>query len=111
MSIVREVQITCPDEETAGRIGRAAVEKRLAACANIMGPVRSIYRWKGAVEEDTEWTLLLKTAAGQIDALIALVRELHPYELPAILVHESETDPETERWVTQEVGTGSGRPH
>lgn len=111
MSIVREVQVTCPDEDTAARIGRKAVEGRLSACANIMGPVRSIYRWKGQIEEDTEWTLLLKTAAGQLDALIDLVRENHPYELPAILVHESETDAETERWVLAELGERSGRTH
>jgi periplasmic divalent cation tolerance protein len=77
--------LTAPDEETGRRLAHALVEERLAACVNLLPGVRSIYRWKGAVEEASEVLLLAKTRAGRVAALAARVRALHPYELPEVV--------------------------
>lgn len=69
------------------RIARALVEERLAACVN-WSPVRSAYRWKGEVCVEEEHAMLIKVADERIDALRARLRELHPYELPEIVVLE-----------------------
>ena len=84
-SDVRVVLVTAPDAATAGRLARALVEERLAACANVVPGVRSIYRWQGQVEEAEEVLLLVKTRADRGAALAARVRELHPYALPEVL--------------------------
>ena len=67
-------------------IGMAIVEERLAACVNILQPCRSIYRWKGAVQSATETPALFKTTSDRADALIARIKELHSYDVPAIVV-------------------------
>jgi periplasmic divalent cation tolerance protein len=72
--------------EEAERIGRIVVEERLAACINILGPCRSIYRWQGTVETAEEVSAILKTAAHQADSLIARIAALHSYQVPAITV-------------------------
>ena len=76
---------TFPDLDVAERIGTAIVEEGLAACANLLPGVRSIYRWKGAVERADEIVLLLKTTPSRFDALEARVRELHPHETPCVV--------------------------
>jgi periplasmic divalent cation tolerance protein len=83
-----DVLVTCPDRAVADAIGRACVEERLAACANIGGEVCSIYRWRGAVEEASEIQLLLKTRESLFDALAERIRALHPYETPCIIATE-----------------------
>ena len=70
----------------AQTIGQTAVEERLAACVNILGPCRSIYRWEGAIETATETPALFKTTLDKADALIAKVTEMHSYSVPAIAV-------------------------
>jgi periplasmic divalent cation tolerance protein len=74
-----------PDEKTALEIAQALVDEGLAACANVLAPCRSVYRWQGKVEQASEVPLLVKTAAARVPALIARVRELHPYELPEVI--------------------------
>jgi len=74
------------DPSEAQRIGMTIIEEKLAACINILGPCRSIYRWEGAIETATETPALFKTTLDQADALIARVTELHSYEVPAIVV-------------------------
>ena len=88
----------------ATRIGRTIVEDRLAACVNILGPCRSIYRWQGAIEAATEVPALFKTTLAKADALIARVTELHSYEVPAIAVWPIERLPAAYGdWVETEV--------
>lgn len=73
------------EEDEAARIGRALVEENLAACANIVGPVRSIYRWRGAIEDAREFLLIIKTQARLFDRLALRVKELHSYQVPEII--------------------------
>jgi len=79
------VLVTAGSPEEAERIGRTVVEERLAACANLLGRVRSIYRWQGAVEDAVEQLLLLKARAADVEALAARVRALHSYEVPEVV--------------------------
>jgi periplasmic divalent cation tolerance protein len=76
---------TWPDAETAEAFGRLAVEERLAACANLLAPMRSIYRWEGEVVAEAEVAMLLKTTAGAAGRLSARLRERHPYATPCVL--------------------------
>lgn len=78
------VMTNVPDAACAEVIARACVERRLAACVTEM-PVRSTYRWQGAIETAQELTLLMKTSASRYAALEACIRELHPYDLPEIV--------------------------
>ena len=80
------VYATFADAGEAARIARALVEERLAACANILGPCRSIYRWEGRIEDSHEVAALLKTRADRAEALIARLAELHSYDVPAAVV-------------------------
>ncbi len=68
------------------RLARALVEERLAACVNLIVGVTSVYRWEGAVHEDEETTLFIKVSAAKRDAMTARLIELHPYEVPEVLV-------------------------
>ena len=70
----------------AERIARALVDERLAACVNIVPGAVSIYRWKGNVEQEPEQILMIKTLAERVDALKRRLLELHPYELPEVVV-------------------------
>lgn len=79
------VLTTCPDNETAERIAQALVTEGLCACVNILPPMRSVYRWKGAVEAAMEQLLLIKARADAQAAIEARIRDLHPYELPEII--------------------------
>jgi len=73
------------DNEEAGRIGRQMVEEKLAACVNILGPVRSIYRWQGKVEDTQEVAAIFKTSAGAADRLITRISALHSYDVPCVV--------------------------
>ena len=82
---VLQVQTTLGTEADARRIARALVDERLAACCQVVGPIAGVYRWRGAVEEASEWLVLLKTTSGRYEALEARLRELHPYDEPEIV--------------------------
>lgn len=84
------VFVTTANEEDAAAIGRTLVEERLAACANLLGPIRSIYRWRDAVEDAPEHLILIKTRSSLYPVLQARVRELHRYEVPEIVAVEIE---------------------
>jgi len=82
---IRFVYMTAGDAQEAAAIGRELVESRLAACVNILSPMRSIYRWKGNLEEDSETVLIAKTTRRRMPALIEKVRSLHSYACPCIV--------------------------
>ena len=104
---VRLVLTTCPDEATAEGIAGALVEERLAACGNVIPGLTSIYRWKGAVERADEWLLMLKTSAPRVEPLAARLKELHPYDVPEILILDvARGDSAYLRWVVAETQAG-----
>ena len=78
----RVVLITAPDEDAGATLARALVERRLAACVNLVPRVRSIYRWEGEVQDDGESLLVVKTRATRLAALESALAELHPYDVP-----------------------------
>lgn len=80
------VLTTIGDEAAAEVLARRLIEERLAACIHVGGALTSIYRWKGAVERETEHQLVIKTSRDRLGALEARIRELHPYELPEFIV-------------------------
>lgn len=86
MSDIVSVYATFASEEEARRIGRLCVEERLAACVNLLGPIHSIYRWQGEIEEAGEAAALFKTAAGRAEALLARIAALHSYDVPAAVL-------------------------
>lgn len=79
---------TFPTEDKAREIARTLVEEGLLACASVLPPVRSIYRWQGMMHDESEVLALLKCPVGGYPALEQRLRELHPYELPEIVAFE-----------------------
>jgi periplasmic divalent cation tolerance protein len=79
------VYVTASNQEEARRIARSAVEERLAACANVLGPIESYYYWEGKFESGAETALVLKTSRAKLDALTERLRALHSYSCPAIV--------------------------
>jgi len=79
------VLVTAGSADEAHRIGRALVEEQLAGCVNVLGPIRSVYRWQGTVEEAEEHLLVVKARAADLPALSARVRALHSYDVPEVL--------------------------
>ncbi|PKH89865.1 MULTISPECIES: divalent-cation tolerance protein CutA [unclassified Pseudoalteromonas] len=82
---------TCKDEAEARTLARALVEKKLAACVNILPNMGSIYMWEGEVVEATEAKLLIKTKADKMNDVFLTIKELHSYEVPEIQVLEVST--------------------
>ena len=92
-----------PDRASAERIAAALIERRVAACVNLMAPCRSVYPWQGRVEHADEHPLFAKTSADRYDALERAIRELHPYELPEIIAVRVEAGlPAYLEWVAAE---------
>jgi len=88
MTNALEVHVTAPSREQAAEIARKLVEERLAACVNIVGDMRSVYRWDGKIHEEEEVLCLVKTRPELLDALTERIRALHPYDVPEILAFE-----------------------
>jgi periplasmic divalent cation tolerance protein len=101
------VWVTTGDVAEAQRIGRAVVTERLAACANVIPGVSSIYWWQGAVQESAEAVLILKTTDARVAALIARVKTLHSYDCPGIeALVVADGHPAFLDWVARETGAG-----
>jgi periplasmic divalent cation tolerance protein len=81
---------TWPASSDAGAFARSLVDERLAACVNVFGPMQSTYRWKDAIETDAERQIVIKTTESRVAALETRLRELHPYEVPELLVLRSD---------------------
>jgi len=106
------IYITTSNKVEAQKIGETLVKKRLAACANVIEKIYSIYWWKGKMERDDEALLLLKTKDDRIEEVINMVKELHSYENPDItaipLIGGSK---EYLKWIDDEVGQSNTAPH
>lgn len=94
------VYVPVPDRETGLRLGRDAVRLRQAACANLHGPMTSIYEWEGDLCEESEFLLLFKTAADRVEALESWLVQAHPYECPCVISGDVErVNPAFGDWV------------
>ena len=76
---------TFPSPEKAAEVARTLVSEQLAACVNLIGPVRSIYRWQGEISDDTETLAVIKTTRERFDAMKSRLVELHPYEVAEVI--------------------------
>jgi periplasmic divalent cation tolerance protein len=74
-----------PDRESAEELATLLIDRRLAACVNILGPCTSVYRWQGEIQRDEEYPLLIKTVSSRYADLESAIRASHPYELPEII--------------------------
>jgi len=98
---------TFANEEDAARVARVLVEERLAACANLLPSVRSIYRWKGEVADEREVVVLLKTRKQDWPALMSRLHELHPYETPeCVAVRIAAGSPRYMAWLDEMLAEG-----
>ena len=79
------VLVTVRDEQEGAALATALVQEKLAACGNLVGPIRSIYRWQDAVQDEREHLLLLKARRADLDGLERRVRELHSYDVPEVV--------------------------
>ena len=86
MAKARLVLVTAPNEKEAKTIARKVVEKKLAACVNIVSRLSSVYRWEGDVQEDAEVLMLIKTTKKRLEKLEKLVKKLHCYDVPELVV-------------------------
>ena len=79
------ILVTCGSEEEALKIAKALVEEHLAACVNLVAPIRSIYRWEGKIWDEKEWLLIIKTQRQRFEELERRVKSLHSYSVPEII--------------------------
>ncbi len=104
MTNKRLVLTTTSSQEEARRIAHALVERRLAACVNVVSRIDSIYRWKEKVEETQEFLLLIKTTESAVDQLREAIQELHSYEVPECIVLPIESGSEKYlNWIDESV--------
>jgi len=103
------VLTTAGSDEQAESIARALVDRRLAACVNIVHGVCSVYRWEGRVNREEEKLLLIKTAERLVPELVQAIREIHTYEIPEILALPiGHGDPDYLGWLSGELKSGDG---
>jgi len=104
MSRYLQVITTTETNDDAEKIARLLVESRLAACVQIVGPIRSIYRWQGQVETSQEWQCWIKTRAERLEELQEAIRRAHPYQVPEILALPVESGSSSYlRWLDEQV--------
>lgn len=105
LAACRWVYMTAATRRDALRIGDALVRERLAACVNVLGPIASIYRWKGRVTRGREVAFIAKTRAARVAALVARVRALHSYDVPCVVALDIKGgNPAFLRWIGEEAG-------
>jgi periplasmic divalent cation tolerance protein len=107
MTNARVVLTTVGLKEAAEKLALQLVERRLAACVNIVGPIRSVYRWKHKVQNEAEYLLLIKTTAQHAGQLQSAFKQLHPYELPeCVQLPIADGSEEYLNWLAAEVSSG-----
>lgn len=94
--------IPVPSREVGLEIARTVMKESLAACGNLLGPMTSVYEWKGEVCEEEEWVLILKTTVEKETALRKRVEELHPYECPCVLSWDAEVNEDFAEWAGEQ---------
>lgn len=98
------VLTTAGSQEQADRIARGLIEDELAACVNVLGSIRSTYRWQGTVTSDVEQLLFIKTTTDRFDAVKSKIHELHSYELPEVIaLPVADADPAILDWIRDSV--------
>lgn len=85
MTDVRSVYVTIDTPENAATLAQALLDRGLIACANVLPPMRSFFAWDGAVQDEPEVAMILKTRQGRLDALVEAVEALHPYDVPCVV--------------------------
>ena len=100
---IEEVKSTLPTQTAAKELAAALVEKRLAACVQIVGPITSIYGWRGELNCDEEFCVVCKTTPARLSQLIDYVRSHHPYEVPEILTTRVQASSEYASWLFEQV--------
>jgi periplasmic divalent cation tolerance protein len=107
MTDKRIVLTTAGSEEEARKIARELVERRLAACVNILPQITSIYRWKGKIEETQEWLLVVKTTVQAFGEVRQAIADLHSYEVPeCICLTIEDGSPDYLQWIAESVSGG-----
>jgi periplasmic divalent cation tolerance protein len=107
MTEYRFIYVTTQDEAEAARIAETLVRERLAACANVLGPVRSFYWWDGEVKDGREAVLILKSREPLVGALVARVKALHSYSVPCVVSLEiGQGNADFLRWIGEETRMG-----
>lgn len=108
MDKIIQVVTTGDTRDVMEGIGKRLVERRLASCAQISGPIKSTYWWKGKIETTTEWVCTVKSTSRLYPEVEAMIRELHPYEIPEIIaVNVENALPAYADWVRKETSTTS----
>jgi periplasmic divalent cation tolerance protein len=97
------VMTTTSSADEAERIASALVEAQLAACVTIVAPITSVYRWKGAIQKEQEWLLLIKTMASAFQSLSRKIQELHSYDLPECIQIPIDGTAEYLGWIAESV--------
>ena len=107
---VFRIESTAGSAEEAEALAAALVERRLAACVQVVGPIRSTYRWEGRVQVDEEHLLLCKVPEERLEEAIAAIEELHGYDVPEVLAFRVESGSRAYlEWVERETGERPGR--
>lgn len=103
------IYVTAADPAEAEKIGRAVVEARLAACANVLGPITSVYRWQGSVESTQETALVLKSRHGLVAAITEMINEVHSYDCPCVVALPiMDGNPDFLAWLREETRAEKG---
>ncbi|MEX0660424.1 MAG: divalent-cation tolerance protein CutA [Balneolaceae bacterium] len=103
---LRLIYITTKDRDEAATIGGELVKRKLAACANIINGMESVYWWEGKIETDKECILIAKTTQNNVQKITGLVKELHSYDVPCVIsinLEENEGHPEYLKWLSDSV--------
>ena len=101
-----EVVVTAADADWLAGFTRTLVEERLAACGHVISPIRSVYRWDGAVHDEAEARVALHTRRSLVPAVVERTRELHPYAIPCVIAMSLiDGNPEYLRWIVEETRT------
>ena len=108
MAEFMQVLTTVDSEQSGERLARGVVDARLAACVQIVGPIRSLYWWQGSIDDAREWQLTIKTTSERLPALEAYIKENHSYDTPEITATEIPWGSrEYLDWITAETRTGA----